>query len=94
MADYKQGSRYTGAKFGTFSGKTVVFPKYTDPRSLTFAKFIEIEPGDEYREDLISLKAYGRDDLGWIIMMANDIDHPKDLRVGKQLGVPRVRGIL
>lgn len=95
MANFQQGSRFLGGRIGkTFNDTTVVFPKFIDYTSLKPVSFIVISANNAFRDDLISLEAYDRPDLGWHIMAFNFIDHPKDLKAGLTLKVPPVRGVV
>lgn len=54
-----------------------------------------IEPGFEYRSDLISTKFYGTSKYSWIIEDLNDIKDPiKDLKIGLKLKMPSQSKIL
>jgi len=94
MADFNQGSRFKRGSEGTFQGKTVVFPQSIDYSQLTFTKFHTITAGQEFRPDLISQEIYLRNDLGWHIMAANNIDAVESLTAGKTIGIPPVIGII
>ena len=54
-----------------------------------------IEPGYEFRSDLISFKFYGTAKYDWIIEDLNDIKDPiKDLHIGLKLTIPSQTRIL
>lgn len=56
-----------------------------DGRDIIFT----VEPGYEYRTDLISVKFYGTSKYDWVIEDANNIRDPiKDIVAGKKLIIP------
>ena len=89
-SQYKAGSRFVGNKEYEFNGKAVVFQKDFDLS--TIAKYYSIKAGQEHRPDLISLEVYKRDDLGWVIMQANKLDHISQLTVNLSLIIPNISG--
>lgn len=57
--------------------------------SSEFDTMYEVEPGTEYRLDLISYKHYGTATLDWAIADANNISDPiKEVKVGTMLRIP------
>lgn len=53
-------------------------------------KFYVVNPGTEYRPDLVSLKAYGTVDFWWKILEANNIKDIFDFKSGLNITVPNV----
>lgn len=52
-------------------------------------KFWSIEPGYEYRSDLISKRFYGTTRFDWVIEQINDVRDPiKDLTIDTKLLIP------
>jgi hypothetical protein len=94
MAIFNRGSRFSGGRYGESQGEEVVFPKFINYSTLEPISYVEITAGMVHRPDLISIEAYGRNDLGYHIMAFNLIDHPKDLTAGLTLKIPPVRGVL
>lgn len=94
MADYRRGSRYIDGKESEFRGSTTIFPKEINYSQLEYATFITISARTEFRPDLLSLEAYNRVDLGWIIMASNKIDNVSGLIVNTTLGIPEIQGII
>lgn len=91
MANFKDGSRYTNGTFTLDANKD----KFLLLRSQLQISFSEL---DQYitvtsdlinRPDLIAYEAYGRPELGWVIMDINNIRQPLlDLTVGQELRIP------
>jgi hypothetical protein len=97
MARFRNGSRYTGGKFTLDTNSkeflilrnTLVIPESESDIFLT------IEGRFKKRIDLVSQKAYGRPDLGWVIADINNIREPLfDLTVGTELRIPPLGSVL
>lgn len=57
-------------------------------------KFYNIPPGDEYRPDKTSYRAYGTPDFWWKIMEANNIDDIYNYTAGLTIRIPTTSGLL
>lgn len=57
-------------------------------------KFDVIPPGEEYRPDQTSKRAYGTPDFWWRIMEASDIKDIFDYKVGTNIRIPSALNIL
>jgi hypothetical protein len=54
--------------------------------------FIEIQPHEEKRPDLIAHNVYRRAALGWVVLQYNNIvDIETELTVGKEIRLPTLR---
>ena len=87
MAEYTQYSRYIRRSYGEFRGNTVVFSEI-DLNAIQEYEIYEIPVEHEYRPDLIALTLYGTSELWWVILQYNQLDHIRDLKVGKKIKVP------
>ncbi len=94
MAIFRRGSRFSNSRLGESRGETIIFPRFINYNSIESVGVIEIDSKNEFRKDLISLTAYGRDDLGWHIMAFNQLNHPRELIAGITLNIPRAEGII
>jgi hypothetical protein len=93
MANFSKTSRLNRSIKGTYREKTVVFPRFIDYTLIGSVGTLVIGPDIVNRPDLISQRSYTRSDLGWFIMAYNQIDHVKDLTVGRTINIPDTRGI-
>lgn len=57
-------------------------------------KFTVVPPGEEYRPDKTSRRAYGTPDFWWRILEANDIKDIFDYKAGLNVRIPSSLGIL
>jgi len=89
---FPKGSRFYNAKRGKFRNKEVVYPKTIN--FVTPATKYVVPASQEHRPDLISLAVYGRDDLWWVIMQANNIDHISQIKANMTLVIPSVSQVL
>lgn len=88
MANYSRGSRFLGGTFSEFDDEQTVFPPFYDFSNVQSVGSFQISVATEYRPDLISFQVYGQSNLGWYIMLYNQIDHVKDLKEGVTLSIP------
>ena len=51
-------------------------------------KYTIIPPGEEFRPDKTSLRAYGTIDLWWFVMQSNDISDIFDYKAGLNIRLP------
>lgn len=57
--------------------------------------FYVVEGRFQFRPDLLSLEYYGTTKLWWVIMRANNFDHPaKDLEAGTTIRIPDPERVL
>ncbi len=104
MANYFEKTTIDPLRFvpptSRYAGSTVVY--YTERKLLSFEtykkgnysisrddKFKVISPGEQYRPDLVSQKAYGFPDFWWKIMEANNIKDIFDFKVGLNIRIPK-----
>ena len=57
-------------------------------------KFAVIPPGEEFRPDLTSFRAYGTVDFWWQIMQVNKIYDIFDYKAGKNIRIPSPLNII
>src|SRR5688572_3455695 len=84
-------SRYLDSKVIYYGNNAVLtFKTYkrvkTTPK--TGDRFGIVEPGQEFRPDLVSNAAYGTPDFWWKIMEANNIHDIFDFKAGINIRVP------
>lgn len=51
-------------------------------------KFYVITKGTEYRPDIVSKRAYGKEGYWWVIMMANEMKDITEFVAGKSIIIP------
>lgn len=51
-------------------------------------RYVRVMPEEEHRIDLVAMKAYNDVRLWWVIAVANDLEDPTILDVGKVLRIP------
>lgn len=85
-------SRYINSKTLLYSDNKVItfeiYKRKTRVTSLSNDKFAVIPPGEEYRPDLTSYRAYGTVDFWWQIMQENKIYDIFDYKAGKNILIP------
>ena len=64
--------------------------KRTEIANADSDQFTVVSPGEEYRPDLTSFRAYGTVDFWWRIMEANNISDIFDYKAGVNIRVPSV----
>ena len=94
MATFSQGSRFKFGRISTFRNEQVVLPEVINYNTIRAISTFVILPQEEFREDLISFRAFGRSDLGWFIMGFNRISDISKLKRNIKLNVPDLTGIL
>jgi hypothetical protein len=95
MAKYKSGSRFLGGVEGeTFDETKIVFQRDINVDEIVISSTITISARQEFRPDLISLDHYLRPDLGWFIMLANQLDHISQFKAGSSIGIPSISGFI
>ena len=97
MARFRPGSRYTNGSFTLNPSnkeflilrETIVIPE--TPEDV----YLAVDGRHKRRVDLLSQDAYGRPDLGWVIMDINQIRQPlTELEPGLQLRIPPLEKVL
>ncbi len=97
MASFKNNSRYFKA-IVSYAEDDRLFVRTRKPLYFNEGSgdsFITVLEEYLTRSDLLSLEAYGRDDLAWVIFDTNNIFDPtEDLVIGKQLRIPSLDKVL
>lgn len=103
MANYIELTKLTPSRFvdvaSRYSDLTVYY--YTENKLLTFEiykktsiplsksdKYYVVTPGEQYRPDLVSNRAYGAPDFWWKILEANNIKDVYDFKAGLNIRIP------
>ena len=93
---FKRGSRFlrNGTYYFNSNGDKKVW--YNKPKILPHSTDLitKVEWGEEWNPKAIANRVYGRYELGWVIMTANKLLHPRELIVGKQIRIPSLSRII
>jgi len=97
MARFRQGSRYSNGSF-TLSPSDKEFLILRDTIEIPESPedvYITVDGRHKRRIDLLSQDAYGRPDLGWVILDINQLRQPLvELVPGLQLRIPPLELVL
>lgn len=92
--NYGETSRLRRGTLSTFRGKKVIFPRQINWSSIRTLRAAKVLVADEYRPDLISLRHYGRADIGWAILDYNLLDDPAELYAGRDILIPELGALV
>jgi hypothetical protein len=84
-------SRYSDSKVIYYGENNLLtFETYKKPSIETSSRdrFYVIGPGEEFRPDLVSKKAFNTEDFWWKILEFNNIKDIFDFTVGKTIRIP------